>query len=147
MLCLMESNLLPNHQFWEILQLLQEKRSTDVGPDTASADINGNTFNYFSGERIRLLGEGMKMHLHTNEPASAGEKACCVKTANCECKSKRDSAFMFAKRQARHEKQAFQPRKMDINSVPQLGHLCKQYHPQAVKTENSVANRVMLINT
>lgn len=36
---------------------------------------------------------------------------------------------------------------MDINSVPQLGHLCKQYHPQEVKTENSIANRVMLINT
>lgn len=36
---------------------------------------------------------------------------------------------------------------MDINSAPQLGHLCKQYHPQAIKTENSIVNRVMLINT
>lgn len=129
------------------MQLLQEKRNSDAGSGTGCIDLNGNIFNYFSGERIRPVGETMKIYLHTNEPASAGKKACCVKTANCKCKSKSNFAFMFAKRQARHEKQAFQPRKMDINSVPQLGHLCKQYHPQAVKTENTIANRVMLINT
>lgn len=103
----MESNLLFDHWFWESLQLLQEKKSTGVRPDTASTDINGKTFHYYSKKRIRPLGEGMKMYLDINEPASAGDKACCVKTANCKCKSKRDSAFMFAKRQARHEKQAF----------------------------------------
>lgn len=107
MLCVVQSNLLPNHWFGESLQLVEEKRSTDVGPGTASTGINDKTFSYFRRERIRPLRESMKMYRCSNEPASAGEKSCCVKTANCKHKSKRDSAFMFAKRQARHKTQAF----------------------------------------
>lgn len=110
-------------------------------PHTTSTVINGKIFSYFSmnliisEERLRILDECMKMYLHTNEAASAGEKPCSVETANCKCKSIRDSAFMFARDRQDMKNKPFSQGKLDINSarapvqtIPSPGNYNRELH-------------------